>query len=49
MRLAAGSEHAFDAAVSALEMARAVARGAAFPPPADAVERIEGAIWAPAA
>jgi len=49
VRLAAGSDHAFDAAVSALEMARALGRGAVFPPAADAVERIEGAIWAPAA
>jgi hypothetical protein len=49
VRLAAGSEHAFDAAVAALGMAAALAAGAGFPPPVDAVERIEGAIWAPGA
>ena len=46
-RDAAGSEHAFDAAVSALGMVAALAAGAGFPPAADAVERIEGAIWPP--
>ncbi len=49
VRLAAASEHAFDAAVAALGMGAALAAGAGFPPPVDAVERIEGAIWAPAA
>ena len=46
-RDAAASEHAFDAAVSALGMVAALAAGAGFPPAADAVERIEGAIWPP--
>jgi hypothetical protein len=49
VRLAASSEHAFDAAVAALGMSEALARGAGFPPAADAVERLEGAIWAPVA
>jgi hypothetical protein len=47
VRAAASSEHAFDATVAALGMAAALAAGAGFPPPVDAVERIEGAIWAP--
>lgn len=46
-RDAAASEHAFDAAVSALGIVSALAAGAGFPPAADAVERIEGAIWPP--
>ena len=46
-RRAAASEHAFDATVAALGMAGALAAGAGFPPAADAVERLEGAIWPP--
>jgi hypothetical protein len=45
---AAGSEDAFDAAVSALEMARYVEQLESLPAlPGDALQRLEGAIWAP--
>ena len=44
---AAGSEDAFDAAVSALVMAAHADELAALPPAADATERLEGRIWLP--
>jgi hypothetical protein len=44
---AASSEDAFDAAVSALRMARHAGALRALAPAADPVERLEGRIWAP--
>ena len=44
---AAGSEDAFDAAVSALVMAAHSDELATLPPAADATERLEGRIWLP--
>lgn len=46
---AAGSEDAFDAAVSAIELWRARAELAALRPATDETTLLEGAIWAPAA
>jgi hypothetical protein len=47
-RLAASTEDAFDATVSALVMSQHADELAALPPAADEQERIEGRIWAPA-
>lgn len=47
VRLAASSEDAFDAAVSAVVMARHTAEILALPPARDETERLEGAIWFP--
>lgn len=44
---AAGSEDAFDAAVSALVMSEYEAELRALAPPADPTERVEGKIWRP--
>lgn len=44
---AEGSEDAFDAAVSAIEMSRHGGELAALPQARDEIERIEGAIWIP--
>lgn len=46
---AAGSEDAFDAAVSALVMARHLRRPSDLPAVTDPVRRLEGAIWRPPA
>jgi hypothetical protein len=45
--LAMGSEDAFDAALSAVAMERAVGELIALPPARDPVTRVEGAIWYP--
>jgi len=47
MRLAIGSEDAFDAAVSALVMIEHVDELGALPPEPDPVLRLEGRIWHP--
>jgi hypothetical protein len=44
---AISSEDAFDAALSAIAMERAVAELTALPPARDAITRLEGAIWYP--
>ena len=45
--IAASTEDAFDAAVSALRMAEHAASFASLPPARDEVERLEGRIWSP--
>jgi hypothetical protein len=45
--LAASTEDAFDAAVSALRMAEHAATFARLPPARDPVEQLEGRIWSP--
>lgn len=46
-RIAAGSEDAFDAAISAITMARHMREIVALSPNQDRVKRLEGAIWRP--